>query len=60
MINTKDYAYVLKTVLELQIGYKEEEICRCRSYAEERYIDGIITGLRIALEKINESTFLME
>lgn len=60
MINTKDYAYVLKSVLELQIGYVEEEMEQEERYLERTYMEGIQRGLRIALEKINESTFLME
>ena len=59
MTNIKDYADVLKFAIQMQIKY-EEEILKDASHLEEHYVDGIITGLRIALDKIDKSMFLAE
>lgn len=55
----KDYAELLKGVLKMQIGYKEEELQECSAMKED-YLSGIIAGLYIAMEKIDASMFLAE
>ena len=55
----KDYAELLKGVMKMQIGYKEEEL-RNANYDREDYLEGIIAGLYIAIEKIDASMFLAE
>lgn len=55
----KDYAEVLKYAIKLQIGYKEEELQECSAIKED-YLNGVISGLHIALEKIDASMFLAE
>ena len=52
----KDYAEVLKYAIKLQIDYQKEEIQQ--PYADERFHDGVIIGLQIALDKIEASMFL--
>ena len=59
-MNIKEYSDVLKFAIQLQINYQKEEMEEAKSYEEERYYDGIITGLRIALGKIDKSMFLAE
>lgn len=54
----KDYAEVLKWAIQMQIGYQKEEIQQ--PYADENFHSGVITGLQIALEKIDASMFLAE
>lgn len=54
----KDYAEVLKWAIKTQIDYQKEEIQQ--PYADEKFHDGVIMGLRIALEKIDASMFLAE
>ena len=55
----KDYAELLKGVIKMQIGYKEEELQECNAMRED-YLNGVISGLYIALEKIDASMFLAE
>lgn len=55
----KDYADVLRFAIKLQIDYKEEALRECDARNED-YVQGIITGLNIALEKIDASMFLAE
>lgn len=55
----KDYAELLKGVMQMQIGYKEEELQNA-SHDREDYLEGIIAGLYIAIEKIDASMFLAE
>ena len=55
----KDYAELLKGVIKMQIGYKEEELQEC-SVMKEDYLNGVIAGLYIAMEKIDASMFLAE
>ena len=55
----KDYAELLKGVLKMQIGYKEEELQNAMLERED-YLEGIIAGLYIAIEKIDASMFLAE
>lgn len=55
----KDYAEVLKYAIKLQIDYKEEALQECNAMNED-YVEGIIAGLQIALEKIDASMFLAE
>lgn len=57
-MDIKSYADILKFAIQMQIGYVEEEIQK--PYANEERLDGVITGLRIALEKIDASMFLVE
>ena len=52
----KSYAEVLKWAINTQIEYQKEEIQQ--PYADESFHDGVIAGLRIALEKIDASMFL--
>ena len=59
MTSIKEYADILRFAIKMQINY-EEEILREASIIEENYVDGIITGLRIALDKIDKSMFLAE
>lgn len=52
----KDYAAILKWAIQTQIDYQKEEIEQ--PYANEDFHSGVITGLEIALEKIDASMFL--
>jgi hypothetical protein len=54
----KNYADILRLALKMQIDYQKEEIEK--PYADENYHSGVITGLRIALDKIDASMFLAE
>lgn len=58
-MSIKDYADILKYAIKIQIGYKEEALQECNAMNED-YVSGIITGLNIALEKIDASMFLAE
>ena len=57
-MNIKEYADVLRGVLNVAIYYQKEEIEL--PYADERFHNGVICGLKIALEKIDASMFLAE
>lgn len=57
-MDIRSYADVLKFAIQMQIEYEKEELEK--PCANEDYLDGVITGLRIALEKIKASEFLME
>lgn len=62
-MSIKEYADVLRFAIKMQIGYKEEEMERKTITATEeeiRFLDGVIFGLQIALEKIDASMFLAE
>lgn len=59
-MDIKSYADILRFAIKMQIDYKEKEFDEARSYEEEKYLDGVIMGLRIALEKIDASMFLAE
>ncbi len=52
----KDYADILKWAIKTQIDYQKEEINE--PYADENFHHGVITGLMIALDKIEASMFL--
>lgn len=52
----KSYADILKWAIRNQIDYQKEEINQ--PYANEDFHSGVITGLQIALEKIDASMFL--
>ena len=56
MMTAKEYAQVLKDVLKLQIHY----IVNDKNYESSRHLQGQESGLRIALQKIDESEFLFE
>lgn len=56
-MTVKDYAEILKWAIKTQIGYKEETLAECDAMNED-YVSGIITGLHIALDKIEASMFL--
>lgn len=57
----KDYAEVLKFAIKMQIEYEKEALENPRlDYEREMHIGGVISGLQIALEKIDASKFLME
>ena len=58
-MSIKDYAEVLRMAIKMQIGYKEEALQECNAMNED-YVSGIITGLQIAIEKIDASMFLAE
>jgi len=53
----KEYADVLKLAIKLQIEFEEEMLENCGAMHEDHY-NGVITGLMIALEKIDKSMFL--
>ncbi len=55
-MNLENYADILKFAINGQIKYEYERINEPN--ANEEYISGIITGLQIALDKINSSSFL--
>lgn len=57
-MSIKDYADVLRFAIKMQIDYQMEEIQE--PYANEDFHSGVITGLQIALEKIDASMFLAE
>ena len=57
-MNIKDYAEVLKFAIQMQIRYVEEDMQR--PFADEDYLRGVISGLQIALDKIDKSMFLAE
>lgn len=57
-MDIKTYAGILKFAIMTQIDYQKEEIQN--PYANEDYHSGVITGLQIALEKIDASMFLAE
>lgn len=57
-MDLKSYADVLKFAIQMQIEYEKEEIQK--PFADEEYLSGVITGLRIAMEKIDASMFLAE
>ena len=52
----KEYAEILTAVLIMQIGYIQEN----PRYDDSEYLQGQEEGLRIALEKIEASQFLIE
>lgn len=54
----RDYADVLKMAMQMQIDYVMEDMEK--PYADEDYLNGVIMGLRIAIEKIEASKFLTE
>ena len=56
----KDYAGILKFAINGQIEYVKEEFEGINTIESERYCEGIIRGLQIALEKIDASAFLWE
>jgi hypothetical protein len=56
----KDYADILKFAINGQIEYAKEELEGILLIEESRYLEGIIRGLKIALEKIDASAFLWE
>ena len=57
-MNKRDYADVLKMVIQMQIDYVMEDLEK--PHADEDYLNGVIMGLRIAIEKIEASKFLTE
>ena len=54
----KEYADVLRWAIKTQVGYFEED-WKKKDY-EDDFLDGVIRGLKIALEKIDASAFLYE
>ena len=56
----KNYADVLRFAIQLQIRDAQDEVSHAESYEREQYLDGVVTGLRIALEKIDAADFLTE
>lgn len=59
-MTNKDYSEVLKFAIRAQIAYVESELVHDLPYERERYLEGVISGLDIALEKIEASMFLVE
>ena len=55
----KEYADVLRMAIKMQIGYQEEALQECNAMNED-YVEGIIRGLQVALDKIDASMFLAE
>lgn len=58
-MDKKGYAEILKFAIKAQIDYVVEEMDTCRPERYD-YLDGVVRGLEIALEKINASMFLAE
>ena len=58
-MDKKSYADILKFAIRGQIDYVVEEMDTC-SPERYDYLDGVVRGLEIALEKINASMFLVE
>ena len=58
-MSIKDYADVLRFAIKMQISYKEEALQECNAMNED-FVEGIICGLQIALEKIDASMVLAE
>lgn len=56
----RDYADILRYAIKLQIDYVREDMEKATFITDERYCDGIISGLRMALEKIDDSEFLLD
>lgn len=57
----KDYADVLRFAIKLQINYNDEAIIKAeRDFKNTEYLEGIKAGLQIALQKIDDSNFLLE
>ena len=59
MRTIKEYADILRFAIKMQIEYVEADMEKSM-ILEEDYYNGIITGLRMALEKIDKSEFLMD
>ena len=59
MRTIKEYADILRFAIKMQIEYVEADMEKSM-ILEEDYYNGIITGLRMALEKIDQSEFLMD
>lgn len=57
-MNIKEYADVLRYVLKVAIDNQMEAMEL--PHADERFHDGVICGLQIALGKIDASMFLAE
>lgn len=55
-MNKKEYMETMKAILEMQIGYIEED----ENYEDSDFLQGQVVGLRIAIEKLNASAFLAE
>lgn len=58
-MDKKSYADILKFAIKTQIDYVVEEMDTCRPERYD-YLDGVVRGLEIALDKINASMFLVE
>lgn len=54
----KNYADVLKFAIQMQINYVMEDVQK--PFANEEYLSGVISGLQIAMEKIDASMFFAE
>lgn len=60
-MDKKSYAEILKFAIRGQINYVEEEMENSiLTIDREQYLEGIIRGLEMALEKIDASMFLTE
>lgn len=55
----KDYAEVLKFAIKINLDSVNEELSEA-IIIDESYLQGVKTGLQIALEKIDASMFLVE
>lgn len=58
-MDKKSYAEILKFAIRTQIDYVIEEMDTCRPERYD-YLDGVVRGLEIAIEKIDASMFLAE
>ena len=54
----KEYAEVLKAVIKMQLVSVQEDL-KMKDYDDE-YLEGVVQGLDIALDKIEASMFLTE
>ena len=57
-MNKKEYAELLKNVIQLQINYTDEELKQGGFNTD--YLQGVKTGLQIAIQKIEASMFLTD
>ena len=55
-MTAKEYAELMKLILKMQINYILED----PDYEESEHLQGQEVGLRIAIEKIEQSSFLFE
>ena len=60
-MSKKDYAEILKSVLQMQKYEVADEIrSRLNNGGDVDFLEGVVRGLEIAIEKIEASEFLTE